>query len=89
MYTEYITREEFGLNLFETIRTIGGIMGIDAQRAEAIHRNDHVKVAELNTRRQKLQVILANQFHQLSTSEADHVIDKYPWSAGCLAGRQT
>lgn len=83
MYTGHLTREEFGLNLFATVCTIGGIMGIDAQRAAAIHRNDHKKSDDLMKRRQALQVTLAAQLPTLTNHEVEQVLAKYPWVVGC------
>lgn len=46
-----MTKEEFGINLFETIKTIGGILGIDQQRA-----NENKK----DLRRPKQKVLLTS-----------------------------
>ena len=37
-----MTKDEFGLNLFETIKTISGIKAIDQQRANAIHKSETI-----------------------------------------------
>lgn len=77
-----ITKEEFGLNLYETIKTIGGILGIDQQRANAIHKGEGYRVQELMTRRKALQVTLAKQLPELTDSEMDQVLARYPFVTG-------
>jgi 2-C-methyl-D-erythritol 4-phosphate cytidylyltransferase len=74
-----ITKEEFGVNLYETIKTIGGILGIDRQRAAVIHGGQGYKLADLNTRRQALQRTLAQQLQTLTDAEMAQVLEKYPW----------
>lgn len=77
-----ITKEEFGLNLYETIKTIGGILGIDQQRANAIHKGEGFKVQELMPRRKALQVTLAKQLPVLNDAEMAQLLDRYPWVVG-------
>jgi hypothetical protein len=79
----YLTKEQLGLNLYETVKTIGGIMGIDSQRAAAIHKGEGFKLQKLNRRRLELQGFLANQLPQLSNDEMDQVLERYPWVTGC------
>jgi hypothetical protein len=74
-----ITKEEFGLTLYATITTIGGIMGLDRQRAAAIHQGHGYHVQELLTRRRALQVTLASQLPQLADLEMDQILERYPW----------
>jgi hypothetical protein len=77
----YITRDEFGVNLFECVRIIAGIQAIDKHRADAIHRG---KPQEgLLDRRKKLQVTLAALLPTLTNQEMDQVLDKYPWVTSC------
>jgi hypothetical protein len=78
-----ITKEEFGLNLYDTITTIGGIMGLDQQRAAAIHRNETRTSHALLARRRALQATLAQQLPTLNDHEMAKVLDKYPWITGC------
>ena len=77
-----ITKEEFGLNLYEVIKTIGGILGIDQQRANAIHRQEGHQVQALMVRRKALQVTLAQQLPTLNDSEMTRVLEKYPFVTG-------
>lgn len=79
---QYMTKEEFGLNLYETIKTIGGIMGIDRQRAASIHKHEGFKVQGLNTRRHGLQQTLAKQLPLLTDDEMKQVLARYPWVVG-------
>ena len=78
-----MTKEEFGLNLYETIKTIGGILGIDQQRAVAIHRDARATAQALFVRRRAVQVTLAQQLPALNDGEMAQVLGKYPWITGC------
>ena len=80
--TPYVTKEYFGLNLYGTIETIGGILGIDQQRANAIHTGEGYRVQELMTRRKALQVTLAQQLPTLSDQEMDQILARYPFVTG-------
>lgn len=77
------TKEDFGLNLYETIKTIGGILGIEQLRAAAIHYEHPEKMSDLMARRKKLQVTLAGQLPTLTNNEMDQVLARYPWITGC------
>lgn len=78
----YLTKEEFGLNLYDTIKTISGLMGIDAQRAGAIHRHHGYQLQRLNARRQDLQKTLATQLPVLTEHEMAQVLARYPQVTG-------
>lgn len=78
----YITKEEFGLNLYETIKTISGIKAIDQHRANAIHKGEGHKVQELMTRRKALQASLVKQLPALTDSEMDQLLARYPFVTG-------
>lgn len=77
-----ITKEEFGINLYETIKTIGGILGIDQQRASAIHKNQQKVGKDLSTRRHTLQRTLATQLPLLTDAEMNQILARYPWVVG-------
>ena len=77
-----ITKEEFGLNLYEAIKTIGGILAVDQHRANAIHRGEGYQVQALMVRRKALQVTLAQQLPTLNDSEMGQVLAKYPFVTG-------
>jgi hypothetical protein len=77
------TKEEFGLKLYETIKTIGGLLGVEQQRAAAIHYEHPEKMPDLMKRRKALQVTLAAQLQTLTNHELDQVLAKYPWVVGC------
>lgn len=78
-----ITKEEFGLNLYETITTIGGIMGLEQQRAAAIHYEHPEKIPDLLRRRKALQITLAAQLPKLKNHELDEILVRYPWVVSC------
>lgn len=73
------TKEEFGVNLYETIVTIGGILGLDEQRALAINAHEGYKVQGLLKRRKALQLQLAQQLQQLTDTEMAQILLRYNW----------
>lgn len=82
MYTGYITREEFGVNLFETIKTISGIHAMRQQMNAAVHRERADQVAGLTTRYNDARGVLAKQLPTLTDHEMAEVLCRYPWVVG-------
>jgi hypothetical protein len=78
-----ITKEQFGRHLYDTITTIGGMMGLAQQRAAAIHHGEGYKVQSLLRRRRELQSILAAQLPTLDHDEMDQILTRYPWVTAC------
>lgn len=76
------SREEFGLALFATIGMIGGLLGIEQQRAAAIHHGHGYKLKSLQERRDALRVMLAGQLPTLKNDEMDQILEKYPFVTG-------
>jgi len=76
------TKEAFGLNLYEVIKLIGGLMGIDTQRAVAIHKQRGYVLQELNARRLALQKSLAVLLPLLTDEEMRKLLDRYPQVTG-------
>ena len=72
-------KEEFGLTLYETIMTIGGILGLDEQRALAVNKHEGYKVQSLMRRRHALQEHLAVLLPLLSESEMAQILLRYRW----------
>ncbi len=77
---EGISLEEFGPMLFETIKLIGGMSGLQAQIATAIHEGKGYKVQGFKERRESLKVTLLKQHLALLTpDERTQIFDRYPW----------
>lgn len=74
-----ITKEEFGLNLFEVIHTIGGLLGLEQQRVAAIHAQQGYKIKGLLARRDELRKLLALQLPSLNDGEMAQALETYPW----------
>jgi hypothetical protein len=74
-----LTRDEFGRALYEAVFTIGGILGIEQQRAAAIHHGHGYKLQRLMARRAVLQQDLAQRLPMLNESEMARVLAIYPW----------
>lgn len=75
----FITKEEFGVNLFETIKSISGIRALEEQIAVAIHQEKPHKLDDLKARRLALKEILANQLPILTHDEMDQILARYPF----------
>lgn len=73
------TKEEFGLNVYDTIMTIGGILGLDEQRSLAINQHQGYKVQGLLRRRTALQRQLAEQLPRLTGEEMAQILLLYSW----------
>lgn len=73
---EHITKEEFGLNLFEVVKTISGIHTIRQQLNEAVHQEK--PTTALAERYQEAKGYLANQLPTLTDGEMAQVLERYP-----------
>lgn len=74
-----ITRQQFGETLYETIKTIGGILGLEQQRAAAIHYGEGYKIARLLARRKLLQERLSELLPQIDEANMATILKLYPW----------
>ena len=75
----YITKEQFGLTLYEILATISGIRGLEEQIAGAIHREQGYKLQDLKARRLTLKATLAAQLPTLPESDMADVLARYPY----------
>ena len=73
-----MTREEFGLQLYDCITLIGGIVGLQQQIAGKIHYGDGLGVTELTARRIALRQELAVKLPQLHQEALKQVVERYP-----------
>jgi hypothetical protein len=78
MYTGHITREEFGVNLFEVVKTISGIHTMRKQMNVAVHKGRPTLLKDLTTRYHESREYLANQLPTLTDHEMAQVLAKYP-----------
>ena len=76
--TEYITKEEFGVNLFEVVKTISGIHTMRKQMNVAVHKEQPTLLKDLTTRYNESREHLANQLPTLTDHEMAQVLEKYP-----------
>ena len=75
---DYITKEEFGVNLFECIKTISGIHTMRKQMNVAVHKEQPTILKDLTTRYHESREYLANQLPALNDREMAQVLAKYP-----------
>ena len=73
-----ITKEEFGLNLYDTIFTISGIRALEEHIAVAIHQNKGYKLQGLKDRRLTLKATLAKLLPTLTEEKMAQILDRYP-----------
>lgn len=78
MYTGHITREEFGVNLFEVVKTISGIHTMRKQMNVAVYKEQPKQLKELTTRYNESREYLANQLPTLTDGEIAQVLERYP-----------
>lgn len=74
----YITKEQFGLALYEAIVSVGGIQSLDKLHASAIKEHDAGAAGEFATRRQRLASALRAQLRKLSYEELVDLFSHYP-----------
>jgi hypothetical protein len=75
---EYITQEEFGVTLFECIKTISGLHTIRQQMNDAVQHHRSANVKALTESYRAAQVYLANQLPTLTDQEMAQVLARYP-----------
>jgi len=75
----YFSKDEFGRVLYETISTIGSLLGLREQMAVAIHAEQPEKLPDLQKRHRGMQQLLAKQLPTLNNDEMDRVLVQYPW----------
>lgn len=74
-----MTQEEFGLDLFAAVKTVGGILAIQQQYAGAVHRSNRAAMETLLKKRDGLKVTLHAQMDALSDANAAEIVRRYPW----------
>lgn len=72
----YMTREEFGLDLFEAVKCIGGLLAIQDQVNASVHQNK--KLDELVTRRERLKQDLTALMVKLNDTDVAEILERYP-----------
>lgn len=74
----YLTREDFGLDLFEAIKCIGGLLAIQDQHNAAVHHSDTPRQVDLKQRREQLKEKLTTLMHRLSDADVAEILRRYP-----------
>lgn len=74
-----ITEEEFGLNLYAAIKTIGGLLAVQDQINAAVHRGQPYD-RQVATR-DKLKAELVPVMTKLKAGEVAEILDRYPFVA--------
>ena len=74
-----MTREEFGLDLYESIRIIGGLLAVQDQLNAAVHRGQPYE-KQVATR-DKLKAELVPVMTKLKAGEVAEILDRYPFVA--------
>jgi hypothetical protein len=74
-----ITKEEFGLDLYEAIKTIGGILVIQDHMNAAVHQGKSEQLQELKKRRDMLRASLIPLMHRLPQDDVTEIVTRYPF----------
>ena len=74
-----ITKEAFGLHLYETVFTISGIRALEEHIAVAIHQEKGYKVQGFKDRRLVLKHDLAKLLPKLDEREMAQILEQYPF----------
>lgn len=74
-----MTKEQFGLNLYETIKTIGGILTIDDHLEQCRLKGEGWRIQGLQQKRAVLQKQLAVQLPLLTDDEDAQIRARYPF----------
>lgn len=74
-----ISQEEFSVELFEAIKSVGGIQALDEQICN--YRQHAMKRADAQTRRSNLLTLLKEQRDQLTVPQTLELVSRYPWVA--------
>ena len=74
-----MTKEEFGLELFEAIKCVGGILCLQDQYNHAVHTEDRVQQRAILARKQQVVQELTAALHALSPSDLADVLQHYPF----------
>jgi len=76
-----ISREEFGMGLYETVKTIGAIMQLRKNHADR-HSKERAgprAVEDWKRKEADLTALLPKQMQALSPEDALEVLERYPW----------
>lgn len=73
-----ITKEVFGLHLFEVIFTISALHTLRKMLNLAVYREEPRAIADLTTRYKEAKMYLANQLPTLNDTEMAQVLARYP-----------
>jgi len=74
----YLSAEEFGVTLYETIKTISGMRAIQEHIGIAVNKQQGYKVQGLRKRKHELRERLATLLPQLTADETAQIVLRYP-----------
>ena len=73
-----ITKEEFGLNLYEAIKLISALKTIREQLNYAVHKHQEKRQQELTARYKNVRQELASHLPTLTDHETQQILARYP-----------
>lgn len=77
--THYITKEEFGLDLYEAVFTIGQLLGVQNKVRFYHDKNMKYPLRAAQQEEQTLRTTLTKQMDKLSDADAAEIVRRYPW----------
>lgn len=73
-----MTKEEFGIPLFETIKAIGGLLAIQDQHNAAVYHGDKHGRADYEIRKAVLVKAFVESYGKISPQDQYEVLQRYP-----------
>lgn len=73
-----MTKDEFGIPFFETIKAIGGLLAIQDQHNAAVYSGDPNGKTDYQNRKAVLVKAFADNYEQLSQQDQYEVLQRYP-----------
>lgn len=77
-YSNGVSKEQFGVGLYNTVFCYGEIHGLQAHIQQAIDKGEGYKLQDLKARREQKQREFAAQFVQLTNVEQADLLVRYP-----------
>lgn len=74
-----MTRDEFGPDLFQAVKTIGSILALQDQYAGAVHRQDKAKMSDTLAKRDQMKRDLIPLMDRLSDADTAAIVNQYKW----------
>jgi len=76
-----MTKEDFGIDLFEAVKVIGGLLAVQDQHNAAVHKDDKGRQGELAATLEALKASLVPLMQRLDRRDVAEILARYPMVA--------